>query len=94
MVFLDVISWCFLFIGVNGASFVRSSGDIWVTGCNYVESVTFVQKCTNISLRGSWMKLCWICTFFCSVRGECVFRIVSRSHLRCLRRKYTNFIVP
>ena len=26
------------FIGVNGASFVRRSSDIRVTGCNYVES--------------------------------------------------------
>jgi hypothetical protein len=31
----------FLFIGVNDASFVRRSSDIWVIGCNYVESVVF-----------------------------------------------------
>ena len=49
---LAVISWGFLFIGVNGASFVRRSSDIWVTGCNYVESVTYVRKCSNISLWG------------------------------------------
>jgi len=41
---LNVISWGFLFIGVNGASFMCKSSDIWVTGCNYVKSVTFVQK--------------------------------------------------
>ena len=39
---MDVISWGFFFTGVNGASFVRRSGDIWVTGCRYVETVTFV----------------------------------------------------
>jgi hypothetical protein len=32
--------------------FVWRSSDIWVTGCNYVESVTFVRKCSNISLWG------------------------------------------
>jgi len=55
--FLDVISWGLIFIGVNGTSFVWRSSDIWVTGCNYVESVTFVWKCSNISLWGRWMKL-------------------------------------
>jgi len=30
--------------------FVWTSSDIWVTGCNYGESVTFVQKCSNNSL--------------------------------------------
>jgi len=29
---LDVLSWGFLFIGLNGSSFVRRSSDIWVTG--------------------------------------------------------------
>jgi len=42
--------------------FVWKSSDIWVTGCNYVESVTFVRKCSNNSLWGHWMKLWWICT--------------------------------
>jgi len=49
---LDVITWGFLFIGVNGASFVRRSGDIWVPERDYFESVTFVQECGNISLWG------------------------------------------
>ena len=42
---MDVISCGFFFMGVNGASFVRTSSDIWVTGCNYVESVTL---CGNV----------------------------------------------
>jgi hypothetical protein len=58
---LDVISWGFLFIGVNGASFVRRNSDIWVTGYNYVESVTFMQKCNSISLWGRWVKLVTLC---------------------------------
>jgi len=37
--FLDVISWGFLVIGVNGAPFLRRSSDIWVTGCNYVKNL-------------------------------------------------------
>ena len=42
---LGVISWGFFFIGVNGASSVRRSSGIWVTGCNFAESVTFfVEK--------------------------------------------------
>ena len=48
----DVVSFFFLFSGVNGASVVRRSGDIWVTGCSYGECVTFVGKCGNISLWG------------------------------------------
>jgi len=40
---------------VNGASFVRKSGDICVAESDYVESLTFVQDC-NISLWGRWMK--------------------------------------
>jgi hypothetical protein len=55
---LCVISWGFLFIGVNGASFVQRSSDIWVTGCSHVESGTFVSKFSNISLWGRWLKLC------------------------------------
>jgi hypothetical protein len=47
----------FLFIGVNGACFVRRSNGIWVNGCSYVESVTFMRKCSNISLWGRWVKL-------------------------------------
>jgi hypothetical protein len=51
---MDVIAWDFLFIGVNGAIlfFVQRSSDIWVIVCNYVESVTFVRKRSNISLWG------------------------------------------
>ena len=41
---MDVISCRFLFIGVNGGYFVRRISDIWVNGCSYVESVTFVRK--------------------------------------------------
>jgi len=48
--FMDVISRGFFFIGVNDASFVRTSSDIWVNRCNYAESVTFVRKRSNISL--------------------------------------------
>ena len=55
---LGVISWGFLFIGVNGASFVWRISDIWVTGCSYVESGTFVWKFSNISLWGRCLKLC------------------------------------
>jgi len=29
---------------------VRRCSDIWVTGCSYVESVTFVRKYDNIFL--------------------------------------------
>jgi hypothetical protein len=54
---LGVISWGSLFIGVNVPSFVRSS-DIWVTGCSCVESVTFVRKCSNISLWDRWVTVC------------------------------------
>jgi hypothetical protein len=43
---LDVISWGFLFIGVNGASFMGRNNDRWVTGCSYVESVTSVGNVT------------------------------------------------
>jgi len=41
----------------NLASFVRRCSDIWVTGCNYAESVTFVRKSSNIPLWGRWMIL-------------------------------------
>jgi hypothetical protein len=53
---LGVISWGFLFIGVNGA-FVQRSSDYGVTGCSYVESGTFVWKFSNILLWGHWLKL-------------------------------------
>jgi len=55
---LGVISWGFLFIGINGTSFVQRSSDIWVTGCSYVESGTFVWKFSIISLGGRWLKQC------------------------------------
>jgi hypothetical protein len=48
-----VILWGLLFIGVNGASFVQRSTDIWVTGCSYVESGTFVWKFSNNFTVGS-----------------------------------------
>ena len=53
-----VISWGFFFIGVNGASSVRRSSGIWVIRSNCVESVTFLRRCSNISLWSHWLKLC------------------------------------
>jgi len=55
---LDVISWDFLFIGVNGATFVRRISDIWVSGCIYVESVTFVRKCNNYFESVTFVRKC------------------------------------
>ena len=53
----------FLFVGVNGAHFVRRNSDIWVTGYNYVWSVTFVcvWRRSTVSLWVGWLKLCWTC---------------------------------
>jgi len=45
--FIQIFFMCyrgsFLFIGVNGTSFVRRSSDIWVTESNYVESNFYVE---------------------------------------------------
>jgi hypothetical protein len=50
---MDVISWSFLFICVNGTPFVRRSSDIWVTGCFHVESVIFQRKRANRYIHSS-----------------------------------------
>ena len=60
---LDVISLGLLYIGVNCASFVWTSGHICVDKWSYLfgEVVIFgsqdVRKCGNISLWGRWTKL-------------------------------------
>ena len=48
----------FLFFGVNGTPFVLRSGDIWVTGCNYVSSVNLFWRCITVLLLVGWLKLC------------------------------------
>ena len=73
----------FLFVGVNGASYVRRSSDIWVTGCNYVESVIFVRKCSNISLWGCVRPCSYIyyillnLSYFCVLFRQAAFAVVT-----------------